>query len=36
VGGLLWKSSKERTASMAVGRTLVYFGVNLILPALFA
>jgi hypothetical protein len=34
VGGLLWKNSREHSAGKAVGHTLVYFGVNRILPLL--
>ena len=36
VGGLIWKSSKCRGVCKAAGRGLVYFGVNRILPVLFA
>jgi hypothetical protein len=36
VGGLLWKTSKEHTAGKAVGRTLVFYGVNRILPVLLS
>jgi len=34
VGGLLWKKWKGSAASQTVGRTLVYYGVNRILPVL--
>ena len=34
IGGLLWKSAEDSIARKMIGRSLVYFGVNRILPVL--
>jgi hypothetical protein len=35
IGGLLWKTQKSNGVSQTIGRSLVYFGVNRLLPVFF-